>query len=58
MSYGESTDQLFAVGPAARIKVSEDERRLPALSQIPENSTSLFRYAARTAAFGQRLRAA
>jgi hypothetical protein len=55
VGFGTTGNQLFAIGPAARISVSDTERALPALSAIPENSTSLFRYAARTAAFAQRL---
>lgn len=47
---------LFAVGPCAGIPVSSAEREAsPALADIPENSTSLFRYAGRTAALAASL---
>lgn len=42
--------EVYRVGPAAQIPVTEDERRQnPVLQQIPENSAALFRYANRTA---------
>lgn len=55
-SSGIDTDEVYSVGPAARIQISgTDQRAVPAFLQIPDNSASIFRYAPLTAALANDL---
>jgi hypothetical protein len=48
--------QVFKIGPAAGIAISDKDREIaPVLVNIPENNTSLFRYAPLTATFAATL---
>lgn len=53
-----NTYQFFAVGPAAQLEVSDDERSAsPQAANIPENTVSIYRYAGKTAALAAALSA-
>lgn len=55
LGYLDDKLEIYRVGPAANIPLSNDERVLPFYSRIPENSASWFRYGPRTAAMARAL---
>lgn len=56
MVRSESKPEAYEIGPAARISVARSDREIaPVLTSIPDNATSIFRYAPLTAAFAANL---
>lgn len=52
----ETLGQIYKVGPAAQLELSDEEReQSPALAQISENTASIFRYVDLTEALAQRI---
>lgn len=56
VTLGNREDEVYRIGPAARLDLLDKDRRIaPILSTIPQNATSMFRYAPMTAAFAASL---